>query len=51
VAVPAAFNRAVFYDGGHFHSSHITQPEKLGADPAHGRLTLNGFFICRRSAS
>jgi hypothetical protein len=50
-AVPAAFNRAVFYDGGHFHSSHITQPEKLSADPAHGRLTLNGFFICRRAAA
>ncbi|KPF54533.1 hypothetical protein D621_09290 [beta proteobacterium AAP51] len=49
--VPAAFNRAVFYDGGHFHSSHITAPEKLSADPATGRLTLNGFFICRRNAA
>ncbi|RVU49695.1 DUF6445 family protein [Rubrivivax rivuli] len=49
--VPAAYNRAVFYDGGHFHSSHITQPEKLSADPAQGRLTLNGFFICRRAAA
>lgn len=48
--VPAAFNRAVFYDGNQFHSSHIEQPEKLLADPACGRLTLNGFFICRRSA-
>jgi Family of unknown function (DUF6445) len=49
--VPAAFNRAVFYDGGQFHSSHITQPALLSADPARGRLTLNGFFICRRAAS
>ena len=49
--VDAAFNRAVFYDGGGFHSSHITAPERLSADPARGRLTLNGFFVCRRSAS
>jgi hypothetical protein len=49
--VPAAFNRAVFYDGSLFHSSHITAPHKLNADPTRGRLTLNGFFLCRSSAS
>ena len=49
--VAPAFNRAVFYDGGAFHSSHITQPESLSDDPARGRLTLNGFFVCRRSAA
>jgi len=49
-SVPAAFNRAVFYDGAQFHSSHITQPELLNDDPARGRLTLNGFFLCRRMA-
>ena len=49
--VPAAWNRAVFYDGSHFHSSHITQPERLNDDPATGRLTLNGFFVCRRAAA
>lgn len=49
--VPAAWNRAVFYDGSHFHSSHITQPERLSDDPATGRLTLNGFFVCRRAAA
>lgn len=48
--VPAAYNRAVFYDGSQFHSSHITQPEGLSADPALGRLTLNGFFITRQAA-
>jgi hypothetical protein len=48
--VPAAFNRAVFYDGSAFHSSHITEPARLSPDPARGRLTLNGFFICRRNA-
>jgi hypothetical protein len=48
--VPPAFNRAVFYDGSHFHSSHIEQPSLLTADPTRGRLTLNGFFICRRNA-
>ena len=49
-SVPAAYNRAVFYDGSQFHSSHITQPELLSADPALGRLTLNGFFITRQAA-
>lgn len=48
--VPAAWNRAVFYDGGQFHSSHITRPELLSADPAQGRLTLNGFFVTRLCA-
>jgi len=48
--VPARFNRAVFYDGSGFHSSHITEPARLSADPARGRLTLNGFFVCRRAA-
>jgi hypothetical protein len=48
--VPAKFNRAIFYDGAMFHSSHITRPELLSADPAHGRLTLNGFFVCRKAA-
>jgi Family of unknown function (DUF6445) len=50
-AVPAKFNRAVFYDGSIFHSSHIERADLLSADPACGRLTLNGFFICRRNAS
>lgn len=49
--VPAAFNRAVFYDGSQFHSSHITDPAKLSSDPAKGRLTLNAFFVCRRAAA
>jgi Family of unknown function (DUF6445) len=50
-AVPAAFNRAVFYDGSHFHSSHIERPQLLTDDPTRGRLTLNGFFVCRRNAA
>jgi len=49
--VPAAYNRAIFYDGSIFHSSHITQPELLTSDPATGRLTLNGFWICRKAAA
>jgi hypothetical protein len=49
--VPARFNRAVFYDGGQFHSSHITAPQRLSPDPARGRLTLNGFFVCRAAAA
>lgn len=48
-AVPARFNRLVFYSGMTFHAADITQPERLHADPRRGRLTLNGFFTCRRA--
>ena len=49
-SVPAAFNRAIFYDGGLFHSGDIRHPERLSDDPAIGRLTLNTFIRCRRQA-
>lgn len=42
--VPARFNRALFYDGTQFHTSHIGQPELLHDDPRQGRLTLNLFL-------
>lgn len=45
--VPARFNRLIFYRGDLFHSGHIPSPERLSADPAQGRLSLNGFFTCR----
>jgi hypothetical protein len=49
-AIPARFNRLVLYDGGAvFHGSDITAPERLSGDPARGRLTWNGFFVCRRT--
>lgn len=49
-AIAPRFNRLIFYDGGAvFHGSDITAPERLGADPARGRLTWNGFFVCRRA--
>jgi len=47
--VPAAWNRVIFYDGSIFHSAHITEPDLLTTDPTRGRLTLNGFFTCRKS--
>jgi hypothetical protein len=47
--VPARFNRAVFYSGALLHSGQITAPERLTADPATGRLTVNFFFRCRRN--
>ena len=50
-SVPAAWNRLIVYDGGLFHSADVDRPELLSADPARGRLTLNGFFSCRRNAS
>ena len=49
--VPARWNRVVFYDGNLFHSADLQQPERLSADPAQGRLTLNGFFSCLRQAA
>ncbi|MES2902470.1 MAG: DUF6445 family protein [Pseudomonadota bacterium] len=48
--VPAAWNRAVFYNGTVFHSGHITAPELLDADPACGRLTMNAFIRVRKRA-
>lgn len=49
-SVPAAWNRLVFYDGSLFHSADVDQPALLSPDPARGRLTLNGFYTCRRNA-
>jgi hypothetical protein len=48
--VPAAWNRAIFYDGTLFHSADVDQPALLSADPLRGRLTLNGFLTCKRAA-
>jgi hypothetical protein len=47
--VPAQWNRLIFYDGSMLHSGEIDTPEKLSIDPLRGRLTLNGFFTCRRN--
>lgn len=44
--LPARFNRMVFYDGAVFHSGDIQYPERMSADPAKGRLTVNGFLRC-----
>jgi hypothetical protein len=48
--VPPKFNRLVFYDGAAFHASHIVAGEKLSDSPLTARLTLNGFFHCKRNA-
>jgi Family of unknown function (DUF6445) len=47
--VPARYNRIVFYEGTLFHSGEIAHPELLSRDPRQGRLSLNGFFTCRRN--
>lgn len=49
--VPARWNRMIFYAGTIFHSGEIAHPQLLTDDPRTGRLTLNGFFTCRRSAT
>ena len=48
--IPAKFNRMIFYNGALFHTGAIAVPEKLSNDPKIGRLTLNGFFTCRKKA-
>lgn len=48
LSVPARFNRLIVYEGTVFHSGEIVHPERLSRDPRTGRLTLNGFFTCRR---
>ncbi|MFG6433642.1 DUF6445 family protein [Roseateles sp. LYH14W] len=46
--VPAKWNRAVFYDGGIFHSGDINWAgHKAGYQAAPGRLTINAFFKSR----
>jgi len=49
--VGAAWNRMICYDGGQFHSADIGAAAALDANPRSGRLTLNGFFTCRRNAA
>jgi hypothetical protein len=50
LTVAPAFNRMVFYDGSLFHNAHLPAPQRLVDDPATGRLTINGFFICAQQA-
>ncbi len=47
--VPAKWNRAIFYDGGIFHSGDIRWGAGATAyQAAPGRLTINAFFKSRR---
>jgi hypothetical protein len=48
--VPPRFNRLIFYDGSLFHAGDIPHPGLLRDDVRSGRLTFNGFFVCRRAA-
>ena len=48
-SISAKWNRLIFYDGSVLHSGDITAPDLLSKDPVAGRLTLNGFFTCRRN--
>lgn len=49
LTVPARWNRLIVYRGDRFHSGQIADPARLDADPRRGRLTLNGFWTCRRA--
>jgi tryptophan halogenase len=46
--VPARWNRAVFYDGGIFHSGDIDWTAAEGYLAGMGRLTINAFFKSRK---
>lgn len=46
--LPAKWNRAVFYDGGIFHSGDIRWTPGAGYGQGLGRLTVNAFFKSRR---
>lgn len=49
--LPPKWNRMIFYDGRIFHSSDIANPDTLTDPKLGGRLTVNGFFTCTRSAT
>lgn len=51
LTIPPRWNRLVVYPGTIFHCSHVPDPARLSADPASGRLTLNGFYGCRRTGA
>lgn len=46
--LPAAWNRAIFYEGGLYHSGDIRPPQLMVASAHEGRLTMNGFMRCSR---
>jgi len=50
LTIEPRYNRAIFYNGGIFHSGHIHMPELMVDDPRTGRLTANAFFQLRMAA-
>lgn len=49
LTIPARWNRLLLHDGGAFQAPAITAPDRLVADPRHGRLTLQATLVCRRN--
>ena len=47
LTIPPRYNRAIFYNGGLFHSGDLHSPELMVNDPRMGRLTVNAFFHVR----
>lgn len=50
LTIPPRYNRAIFYNGGLFHSGDLHSPELMVDDPRTGRLTANAFFHVRVAA-
>lgn len=51
LTVAPQFNRLLLYRGDVFHGSAIAAPHLLCDQPTQGRLTLNLFMRCKRSAA
>ena len=51
LTIPPRYNRAIFYNGGLFHSGDLHSPELMVNDPRTGRLTANAFFRVRMAAA
>lgn len=47
--LPAKWNRAIFYDGGIFHSGDVGKAPAAAYREGSGRLTINAFFQSRRA--
>lgn len=51
LTIPPRYNRAIFYNGGIFHSGDLHSPDLMANDPRTGRLTANAFFHVRMAAT
>lgn len=51
LTLPPRWNRLIAYSGTIFHSGDIQHPDRMAVNPTTGRLTLNAFYVCRRTTA